>query len=1596
MSTVTKPRQQRGGRRPSQPHTGPNPSPLVIPGPQSQPQSQSHASTPTSSAQSARAPHSRTSSKSANVIDLTSPTLPTPIRSRGRSGSISKSVAASPSVLRSAAQEAFPPAMPSKGQLVVTNSRKKARYSFPFPTTAQQQQNSQAPFLVSFNNSVPVELKMLPQPAHKKPKRSTRQKVAPQPTTQAASKDNKLKSYMIEPPLGCHSYPFRDNSGKELKDPKFPDFFPWKGTHPEDHVTESAARTGFSDKMHSGEQSSAKVLLAPLIKKNVGVDIISSIFVTILEKRQHIGRISTPSTFKFPPRVTFPGAKKESWLRDLANPDIPLRRLSRTIPLGLRGKELLDECTAKNIPLLRALWYVRCVGANELRSLKRKGAGSLAVGNETKWLREWTQGVVQYLEKGMADCGKDGQSRPSGKAEASSSSSASVARSTWKLRMTYILRLTSQLYSENLLDRGAFLEWYITLLETCSLDKLPLAMLILHIEWDHIVSSRKFSRRLVDALLGKVNQIISIGELDIYKPLLQRLAIHITRLLLNHRQAFINPKSWLINEAPLRACVDTSNPVIISSINNIASRNRNLEPGNTKSSNGSTSPRKAAIDFLDRIRAPYDIEDVTTMFLALSKDYHQTVKALCEWAVTSLRVGLHRLYFAVRLLRKVSRLGIQIQPPIHDFLLATGGGRRCKKHVYLLISELVRSKHFTAGKYMSWLISRGALMRHGSIDEEQPCYIRLLAEIPVNHQHTPSAQRNLRSNLLLQKGFFVNAEAASLAKAKEIVMDRIPGIFVTGNGKLPMVVKSESAFTFEEIKFLHGLTRNVMSELGFWVCAAVRKRQAQSTAPDNRGVNSLGWRPSVSELPSTISPGEFLLVRKVLEELEDFGVLAEVIKLVSNSENPEILSAAADTLSSNVDVYFAIGIVGDILKALFDRYKALQVKRTMEHRPVEHYLTTSLFNFAQYQGCDGDIRQSLESDLLLGKTQAMLPHSLGDTLAEFGEGELDEGVEGLLSGTIPVQPAAVTKAFKVLVERVENGFRGTDMAVYKRFPRLLASLRQLDSATFDPLMENWMIDTIKNTSRPNLAVAFSNMLVAGCFELKSVIRITSEIVGQAGEDSGSIEAADVTELAFQTLALLLDDEDAKLDLTEQEMYSLRLERKRFRATNGKLFVGIFRKAIKLCVAAADPNLDSRLEYSMNNDIVLDLLRNLAFSDFDILVSELVEPLAPQSNPLISKHLSLLIDHLLDEHDSSDISEVDADVQVTRLLQHVNDFSVRLCQLKMRLIFEAEISHASDTTESANLRNAVTKAFVSSITEMDSDRGAIWADLVSVLDDTCVSQIRVYTEEMILNAPGFPNASGSFIAVDEGSTDEEGIKRAGEMLARSLISAVDVTAGRNTGGGDMGTWLPPILADKMNVVLQALSGAGGEVTIQSDGVVTGGKETVGKVYKRLRSWVILFLRIVALHKAEFGSPKTSVVEQGRMVIGLCALLENRCVQNDDFMSEFALDVACAITDDMNEESRQHIRRFLKRRYDLPQIGYMLGGIEALSMGPTGGVAGNVGATSEWLKGMSRGRLVEYSLKPWEQVSDPTPVAGDNDTSLSMTLFHARKVGCVCSG
>lgn len=188
------------------------------------------------------------------------------------------------------------------------------------------------------------------------------------------------------------------------------DFSPWMGNHPEDVLNDQTMKHGYFDRpqLSHNETSTARNSLYSQMKNRSGLQKLSSLFSAALEKREAHNKVRAASTFKPPPRVTLTDNKREAWLRDLANSDVPLRRLSRTIPHGIRGKVLLDQCLSKWVPIGRAVWLAKCVGANEIRAFKRKGtSGSLTQGLEVKWVREWTSSVQQFLEGVIASCGQD-------------------------------------------------------------------------------------------------------------------------------------------------------------------------------------------------------------------------------------------------------------------------------------------------------------------------------------------------------------------------------------------------------------------------------------------------------------------------------------------------------------------------------------------------------------------------------------------------------------------------------------------------------------------------------------------------------------------------------------------------------------------------------------------------------------------------------------------------------------------------------------------------------------------------------------------------------------------------------------------------------------------------------------------------------------------------------------------------------------------------------------------------------------------------------------------------------------------------------------
>lgn len=185
------------------------------------------------------------------------------------------------------------------------------------------------------------------------------------------------------------------------------DFFPWTGNHPEDVVNELTTKQGSCEKPSAtSANSSARPTLWTSLRHRSGLQILSTLFVSTLQQRQSLGTITANCTFKPPPRVTLTETRREAWLKDFADLNIPLRRLSRRIPHGIIGKVLLDQCLTKNIPITRAIWLAKCVGANEIRSIKRKGtSGPFAFGGETRWIRDWTKSVEGFLESLVGECG---------------------------------------------------------------------------------------------------------------------------------------------------------------------------------------------------------------------------------------------------------------------------------------------------------------------------------------------------------------------------------------------------------------------------------------------------------------------------------------------------------------------------------------------------------------------------------------------------------------------------------------------------------------------------------------------------------------------------------------------------------------------------------------------------------------------------------------------------------------------------------------------------------------------------------------------------------------------------------------------------------------------------------------------------------------------------------------------------------------------------------------------------------------------------------------------------------------------------------------
>ncbi|KAJ2931312.1 hypothetical protein H1R20_g5848, partial [Candolleomyces eurysporus] len=447
------------------------------------------------------------------------------------------------------------------------------------------------------------------------------------------------------------------------------------------------------------------------------------------------------SSFHLPTRVTLNDAKRQAWFADLANPDVPLHKLGKSVPHGAKGHDLLDQLHDNTVAIPRAVWFLRVFGANETAGLRNKPSY-----NPTQYSLEWANVVTSYLKKQLDVILLPTAPRPglTYKHTFRGVLSDEDSKKRWVSRFSYSLKLLRTFYHEGLVDRKSFLVWLTLQMKTCSLAQAGFVTRLVDEYLDDIFNILALAKLLVEASLHKLSEISTtsahetlINTEALLKSVLQRLFLAIP-------DAYISPRLWIQHNSLIESTLTPD----FAQRGNILDRylDKNLrelrETG--RRTLADIRRRNEALSFRDppaRVSAKLSAavsnvkllnsisSDTDISSLSLFEQDNRDSMALAEkldmlltWSVTPLQYGDHRPIAAVTLIRnwrdkaceRATRRG-HTSPEnfLQDQLFAwldnseVAGELGNIRSVALLYGRLVKYDLFSYPNYIQRLVARG-------------------------------------------------------------------------------------------------------------------------------------------------------------------------------------------------------------------------------------------------------------------------------------------------------------------------------------------------------------------------------------------------------------------------------------------------------------------------------------------------------------------------------------------------------------------------------------------------------------------------------------------------------------------------------------------------------------------------------------------------------------------------------------------------------------------------------------------------------------------------------------------------------------------------
>lgn len=921
------------------------------------------------------------------------------------------------------------------------------------------------------------------------------------------------------------------------------------------------------------------------------------------------------------------------------------------------------------------------------------------------------------------------------------------------------------------------------------------------------------------------------------------------------------------------------------------------------------------------------------------------IRTTLEWCTSLYRFGVAKVYVSVAILRSLSDPSTDLTSEILNFLDADALQESLRKQsIYHLVSELVRSGHFSVPQYIQWLIARGGLLDPSEAQPDGPCSLRLLVEIPAHAFN--GSMRSLRASLLRRASYSVEDEANDIEKAIRCIKHALSVPLEPNDPiaqKPPMSVRKLT-------KRISLSSRSFKVEVCSWL--------------GHDFANSIVQQLQSGKSPLQ-SPERCLdTVLRLLEAAQDFGMLDTTLGYMANSSNVEMLSYCVNILSLHLPVFFAMGSAKSLFHSFYGRLKALSAEQGVGVRP----LLASLANLApRLPGLESTASQ-LRKDLLLADRSNAVDASspLSDNMAnqlQDDETELGEQIEKLANYT-SADKHTMERLFHTIVTKLTSCWNKCDDR-QRPYSILLSRLRVFDTQYFDTLMKDWVQYIRKLTKRAPIAQMYPLLVSSGCLSLTTLLATALRNLNQSANAQSNTLGSASTYMQEILQMLVVRQLEPDQILTLDDCYRFRIIQEQARLEYAKEVTLLVRGSLAEYAASRNqqPPRPQPLDDEKVKAHLLELLRDLILIDPQA-ASETLSLKSPDAK--LATLIEALTTKLLAPHCGG--------VQKTfeQVLELANEFTLPFCQVKLSLNLAIHDPSTPEGAERLQLQFEQLSTAMDNAIEADN---IMWTGMLSYLSSDITLHLKSRAETRFLDL--FPSLKN--LPFNEAASQRD------VHMAENLLTVVDSVL-RGSSVLKPSPYLSG-MADKLTDLWEVLGSISEECATLKESI--------------LAHWLPLLLSYLALQASQFSAaadmsklPGSDV--RARILIILAGLVLELDKYPTSHLGPRVFDIALVLADNLPEEARLQCVRAVKDHTADPRLRYLFSFspdpaenfMLAHREKPPAGIherrmmAMNLGMPPE--------KLTPFTFRRWEILNEPTPSIGDNDTSLSLTLFDARRI------